>query len=202
MRADDPVGVSDDPGWQLIEEIPKCETPWLRVIEEVVATPTRSAGCRWTVARRPKAAVIAPRFPDGTWLLIRQERIAVRRTMWEFPAGQVEGRVTPESIRATALRELREEAGVEPDGALIELGAFFSSCGFTDECMFLFLADCVRASLEGATPDHDEAILETRRVGDSELWEMIATGEICDANTLAITARLVARGLIRPAVGV
>ena len=64
------------------------------------------------VARRHTAAVVAPRTVDGRFILIRQERIAVRRVLWEFPAGQVDGEINETTIYETALRELGEEAGV------------------------------------------------------------------------------------------
>jgi 8-oxo-dGTP pyrophosphatase MutT (NUDIX family) len=64
------------------------------------------------VARRHTASVVAPRTVTGKFILIRQERIAVQRVLWEFPAGQVDGEVNEVSIYQTALRELGEEAGV------------------------------------------------------------------------------------------
>ena len=50
------------------------------------------------VARRHTAAVVAPQTIDGKFILIRQERIAVQRVLWEFPAGQVDGEVNAASI--------------------------------------------------------------------------------------------------------
>lgn len=148
------------------------------------------------VARRHTAAVVAPRTAKGSFILIRQERIAVRRILWEFPAGQVDGDVNETTIYETALRELGEEAGVSCSSELISLGCFFPSVGFTDECCHLFLARDVVARSEGHSHDEHEAILEVREFSERELTELVAAGEIVDSNTLAMYARLKARGLI------
>ena len=133
---------------------------------------------------------------DGKFIMIRQERIAVQKVLWEFPAGQVDGEVDEKAIYQTALRELGEEAGVTCSSELIALGYFFSSVGFTDECCHLFLARDVVPRVEGFDHDEHEAILEVRAFSEDELAELIGAGEIVDSNTLATYARLKARRLI------
>ncbi len=148
------------------------------------------------VARRRTAAVVAPRTPEGKFLLIRQERVAVRKVLWEFPAGQVDDDVSEASIRKTALRELGEEAGVDCRGGLTALGYFYSSVGFTDECCHLFLASDVVPREAGAAPDEQEAILEVRAFSAEEIRAMVVASEIVDSNTLAMYARLQANRLL------
>ena len=80
--------------------------------------------------------------------------------------------------------------------ALVPLGLFFTSPGFTDEHGHLFLAERVEPADSGHAPDHGEAILEIREFGPGELRRRIAAGEIRDANTLAAFARLSAHGLV------
>ena len=182
-------------GWKLLGSESFCDSPWLRVSRELVATPSRPAGVHWMVAHRPVAAVVAPRTPEGHYLLIRQERIAVQRETWEFPAGQIEGAVNEQSIVQTAHRELGEEAGVRCPGSLVSLGLFYSSVGFTDECCHLFLAPDVVASADLVDHDEHEAIHEVRAFAPDELVAAIADGIIMDANTMAVFARLHARGV-------
>lgn len=183
-------------GWGTLASETLCDTPYLRVYRERVATPSRPEGVTWMVARRRTAAVVAPRTPDGRFLLVRQERVAVRRVLWEFPAGQVDEAVSETTIRETALRELGEEAGVVCRGELVPLGPFYSSVGFTDECCHLFLATEVVPRKGGLTPDEHEAIVEVRAFSPEELRERVAAAEIVDANTLAMYARLQARRLM------
>lgn len=181
--------------WRVMKSETLCDTPYLRVYRETIATPTRPDGVEWLVVRRRNASVVAPRMPDGKYLLVRQERVAPRREFWEFPAGQVDEEESEASIRETALRELGEEAGVECRGELVPLGKFYSSPGFTDECAWLFLATNVVPRAEGIAHDEHEAILAVEAFTPGRLREMIASGEIVDANTLALFARLQAGGL-------
>jgi ADP-ribose pyrophosphatase len=137
---------------------------------------------------------------EGKVILIRQERIPIRAAIWEVPAGQIddEAEASLDGIAAVALRELREETGFElaEGGELIPLGDYFTSPGFTDERGYFFLASPVRESSTGPSRDESESILDCRAFSPGELREMIATNEIRDANTLAICARLLSRGLL------
>ncbi|CAN5486612.1 hypothetical protein BH09VER1_BH09VER1_50150 [soil metagenome] len=187
---------SESQGWKVLASEEGYRSPYLQVMKEHVRTPSRPEGVHWTVARRASAAIVAPRTTDGKYVLIKQERVAVQQAMWEFPAGQVDGAVSEETIRETALRELGEETGLECRGELIPLGYFFSPPGFTDERGYLFLATNVEPREGGASHDEHEAILEVGEFTIDELREMISTGEISDANTQVTYARLHARGLI------
>jgi len=182
-------------GWGIRQSETLCDTPHLRLDRELVVTPSRPGGISWLVVHRRAAVVVAPRTPDGNYLLIRQERVAVRRDLWEFPAGQIDEEVNDRTIRETALRELGEETGMECRGELTALGSFFSSPGFTDECAHLFLATDVVPRAEGQDHDEHEAILEVGTFSSEQLKELIAGGVIVDANTLAVFARLQARGI-------
>ena len=137
---------------------------------------------------------------EGKLILIRQERIPIRAAIWEVPAGQVDdqGEPDPDEIAAVALRELREETGFElaEGGSLLPLGDFFTSPGFTDERGYFFLARPVRECAAGHCRDESETILECDAFSAEEVRGMIARNEIRDANTLAICARLLARGLL------
>ncbi len=159
----------------------------------------RSKPRSWTVVRRKAAVIVAPMTQDGKIVLIRQERIPIRTTIWEMPSGQIDSAHEPDrnEIQKTGLRELREEAGYElaAGGELIELGHFFCSPGFTDEHGYFLLARPVRPCA-GYVRDETESIIECRPFSAEELCRMIAENEIRDANTLGICARLAARGLL------
>ena len=171
----------------------------LAVATEMVSTPSQRKPRPWTIVHRKAAVVIAPMTEDGRFLLIRQERVPIRATIWEMPAGQIDNNTEPDQsqIESVARAELHEETGYElrPDGELISLGHFFTSPGFSDEHCYLFLARPVRPSAVH-TPEEGEGIVECRAFTVQELGRMIAENEIRDSNTLCICARLVARGLI------
>ena len=188
-------------GWEVVASTPAYQSPYLEVRTERVRVPGDPRERAWVTVRRKVAVVIAPLTDAGTFLLIRQARIPVRRFLWEFPAGQVDetGELTPAILETTARRELIEETGRElaDDGRLTPLGAFFSSPGFTDETCHFFLAQPVRLRRNGGDPHPDEVIAEVKEFSPAELRRMVAENMIQDANTLALFARLTARGLVR-----
>ena len=171
----------------------------LSVVTERVRTPRRSEAHAWTIVRRKSAVVVAAMTAEGNFVLIQQERIPIRKAIWEMPAGQVDQLCDFGSFQGVALRELREETGYElaPGGETIFLGDFFSSPGFTDEREFLFLARPVQRAIQHHTYDDAEMILECREFSPAQITAMIADDTIRDANTLSMWARLVAKGIIR-----
>jgi ADP-ribose pyrophosphatase len=192
--------VRDGEGWQTKESERHFANEHLTVVTDCVKTPTQSKPRRWTTVHRKPAVIVAPFTSDGKIILIRQERAPIRATIWEVPAGQIDGSLEPDQpkIEASALRELREETGHElaPGGELVSLGHYFSSPGFTDEHGYFFLARPVRPCAGQLSGDESESILDCRSFTLVEFSRMIADGEICDANTLSIAARLATRGFL------
>lgn len=185
-------------GWSVLAGEMQFANPYVEVHRATVTSPTRPEPFTWTVVHRKGAVVVAPMTADGRFILVRQERVPIRATIWEFPAGQIDDTSDPDVIRATGLRELTEEAGYElaPGGELISLGHYFPSCGFTDEHSHLVLARPVVPAAGGAKPDAAESITECRAFSTDEFRAMIASGEIRDANTLSAFARMVAMRLL------
>ena len=75
--------------WEVLREDVLLETPHLRVTRENVRTPSCPAGREWTKVTRKVGVTVAPRLADGSFILIREERVPARRDFWQFPAGQV-----------------------------------------------------------------------------------------------------------------
>jgi ADP-ribose pyrophosphatase len=190
----------DNEGWTTVGDDIAFANPYLEVHRVTVSSPTRPEPFTWTVCHRKAAVVIAAQDADGRFIMIRQERVPIRSTIWEFPAGQIDEATGQDesAIRDTGIRELREESGYEPaPGATVEsLGYFFPSAGFTDEHSHLLLIRPVAPHAGGPEHDDSEAITECRAFTVDELRAMIASGEVRDANTLAAFARLVAMRLI------
>lgn len=179
-------------GWEVLREDTLLDSPHIRVTREFVRTPSCPEGREWTKVTRKVGVTIAPRLPDGSFVMIREERVPARRDFWQFPAGQVDGKVGAEAIEQAARRELAGEAGCEVSGRLEYLGKFFTSPGFTDEQTHQYLATEVKWDASAAVHDEEERILEINAFGAEELREMIARGAIEDANTLGLYARLAA----------
>jgi 8-oxo-dGTP pyrophosphatase MutT (NUDIX family) len=189
-----------DNGWETVSSESCFRNENLEVIAEEIRSPAQFKPRPWTVVKRKRAAIVAAMTADGKLILVRQERIPIRTTIWEVPGGQIDTaeEVDADEIAAVALRELREETGFElaEGGSLTPLGDYFTSPGFTDERGYFFLARPVRECATGHCRDESELILDCRAFSPEELRDMIARNEIRDANTLAICARLLARGLL------
>jgi ADP-ribose pyrophosphatase len=117
---------------------------------------------------------------DGRVVLIHQYRFATGGYIWELPAGILKSEDEPPA--SCAVRELREEVGlVARDWR--PLGTMFTTPGFCDEQIYLFLA----RGLEnvGQDRDADEVIDEVREVPLAEALAMVRRGEIVDGKTIA-----------------
>ena len=191
--------IRDNGGWETVSSERQFANAFLEVVTEKVKSPSKPEPRAWTTIRRKPAVVIAPMTADGKFLLIKEERIPIRAAIWSMPAGQIDGdgELDEREIESVALRELHEETGydLEPGGEVVPLGYFFTSAGLTDEHCYFFLVRPVRRA-KSHNREEGEAILECRAVDAQELSRMISENEIRDSNTLAICARLAARGLI------
>ncbi|NIA03621.1 MAG: NUDIX domain-containing protein [Nitrospirae bacterium] len=133
------------------------------------------------VVLHPAAVAILPILPDDRMLLVRQYRHPVGDLLWEIPAGLVD---PGESPLVAAKRELREETGYEAQD-WVESISFFTSPGFTDEKIALYIA---RGLIKVGAPDLRE-IDTARGFASPELTSLIEDGTIRDAKTiLAILA--------------
>lgn len=131
----------------------------------------------YDVVHHPGAASVVALFPDRTVALVRQFRYVVEGEIWEIPAGTVQA---GESFETCAARELEEEIGWRP-GRLEPLSTFYTTPGFSDERMRVFLAE----GLERGSRDLDEdEHLTVERVPLETALEWIDEGRIRDAKTI------------------
>jgi ADP-ribose pyrophosphatase len=129
----------------------------------------------WEIVEHRDAVAIVP-VSEGQVTLVRQLRAAVGGKVLELPAGLLEDGETPlESAR----RELREETGLH-GGEWVEVAAFFTSPGFTDEKIHLFIATGLEQG--EASPEETEE-LELVRVPLDQVPSLL--DEVEDAKTLA-----------------
>ena len=128
------------------------------------------------VVEHPGAVVIVALDAEDRVVMVRQYRHAIKRYLLELPAGGLEPGEAP---LETAQRELREEVGAEA-AVWTRLGSFFSSPGFANEMLHVFLAEDLRSA--PAEPDDDEDIVVVRcKVG--EVYKHL--DDIQDAKSLA-----------------
>ncbi len=126
----------------------------------------------------PGAVTVVPEDVDGTILMVRVGRIAVKRFLLEFCAGKLEPGEQP---MAAALRELEEEVGRRAS-EIRPLGGYLTSPGCSDERIHAF-----RASGLHEIPSRLEAgeEIEVVRLTPDQIDDSIANGEIEDGKTIA-----------------
>ncbi|ACV62551.1 NUDIX hydrolase [Desulfofarcimen acetoxidans DSM 771] len=141
-----------------------------------VALPNGSTSKREVVEHAGAVTVIAI-TNDQKVLLVRQFRYSVGEVMLELPAG---GLKRGEEPLICAKRELKEETGWEAE-EWRELPSFFTTPGFTNEKMYLFLAR--NLTYTGQDLDEDEFI-QVISVPLQNTLDMVRRGEIRDAKSI------------------
>jgi ADP-ribose pyrophosphatase len=133
---------------------------------------------RLALLEHPGAAAVVAFADRDSVLLLRQFRYAAGGTIWEVPAGKLDGGEDPADC---ARRELLEETGMSA-GRLERTGEIWTTPGFTDERIVLFAAwDLV----PGETAHEAHELISVERVALREALAMIDRGEIRDAKTIA-----------------
>ena len=133
------------------------------------------------ICRHPGAAAIVPFLsdPEGEEpqiLMLRQYRYAAGGYIYEIPAGRLDEGELPE---ACAARELKEETGCMAE-RIESLTSIFTTPGFTDEVIHLFMA----TGLTHGEPNREaDEFVELVIMRLSEALERISTGEITDSKT-------------------
>jgi len=128
------------------------------------------------------AAAVVPLLADGSVLLVRQYRYATGGWLLEIPAGKLDPGESPESC---AIRETEEETGYRP-GELQPLGWIWTTPGFADEKIWLFLATGLRQTAQALG---DDEVLSVERMPLAEAVEKAARGEINDAKSAVALLR-------------
>ena len=153
------------------------EGPLLKVDEDRVAL---SNGNQTTLEsiRHPGAAAALPFLDAETVLLVRQYRHAMGGFILEVPAGKLDDQEAPE---VCARREVEEEVG-QRVGSLVELGAIFTTPGFTDEVIWLYEA---HELVETETALEADEVLDVQRWTFVDALEAVLDGRIRDAKSVA-----------------
>jgi ADP-ribose pyrophosphatase len=133
------------------------------------------------IIRHPGASAVVPFLSDPggadpTVLLLKQYRYAAGGTIYEIPAGRLEPGELPV---ACAQRELFEETGCTAT-SIVPLTSMFTTPGFTDERIHLFLATGIT---RGEARREADEFIEVESMPLSKALQMIERGEIQDAKT-------------------
>jgi ADP-ribose pyrophosphatase len=138
------------------------------------------------IIRHRGAAAVVPVDEEGRAVLIRQYRHATSGYLLEVPAGTLDPGEAPE---ACALREVEEETGLRA-AHLTSLGWIWTTPGFTDEKIWLYLATGLTPTAQAHESDE---VITVERLPLAEAARMAASGEITDGKSVCALLRASSR---------
>ncbi|MEW6717022.1 MAG: NUDIX hydrolase [Chloroflexota bacterium] len=124
------------------------------------------------------SVVLVPVDGEGKIWFVRQYRHSIGEELLELPAGVLS---PGESAEDCALREIREEIGMSPEG-LQRIGEFYLAPGYSTECMQVYLAQGLYSN--PLLPDEGE-YLQVVTIPVAETYKMVMRGELRDTKSLA-----------------
>jgi ADP-ribose pyrophosphatase len=164
------------------------------LIVDQIEYPSGNRGVR-EVAHHPGGAVAVPVFPDGKVILVRQFRYPFGSYTLEVPAGKLNPGEDPE---LAAVRELEEETGYLA-GKIEKLTAIYTTPGFCDEVLHIYLATDLKLSPVGHRREEGEQTMTLEIIPLEEAIAMVERMEIVDSKT--IVGILLAERALREARG-
>lgn len=123
---------------------------------------------REVVVRPPAVAVVAETYQHQL-VIVRQFRWAIQEVLVELPAGVVEPH---EDLETAARRELEEETGYSAL-TMTPLFSYFTSPGYSTECVHLWYAASLTAGTPHGDPDEDIVVEHWSR---ADAWAMLQSG--------------------------
>jgi ADP-ribose pyrophosphatase len=132
--------------------------------------------------RHPGAAAVVAVDGAEQAVLVRQYRHAAGGWLLEVPAGKLDGSEPPETCAA---RELEEETGFRP-GRLLPMGWIWTTPGFTDEKIWLFLALDLAETRQDLQAGE---LLTVERMPLAEAARLAGSGEIRDSKSVCALLR-------------
>jgi ADP-ribose pyrophosphatase len=131
------------------------------------------------IIKHPGAVAILAVTDDNKIVMVEQYRKALERTIVEIPAGKLEKGEEP---ALCARRELEEETGYVCE-SLELLTSFYTSPGFADEIVHVFLAKGLSKKENPAALDEDEFV-NLEELTLAEAIQYVKDQKIYDAKTV------------------
>ncbi|WP_077621659.1 NUDIX hydrolase [Sediminibacillus massiliensis] len=141
------------------------------------------------IVKHPGAVAVIPVTEDNKLLLVEQYRKPLEKSLVEIPAGKLEPGEDPD---ASVVRELEEETGYTTEDMTL-LTSFYTSPGFADELVHIYLTKSLIPLEEKVAGDEDEFV-EILEVTPEEADKMVAEQRIHDAKTIYALLYLKSQG--------
>lgn len=131
------------------------------------------------IIKHPGAVAVVAVTDENKIVMVEQYRKALERTIVEIPAGKLEKGEEPS---VCARRELEEETGYECESIEL-LVSFYTSPGFADEIVHLYVAKGLKQKENAAAPDEDEFV-NLEELTLEEALQYMKEQKIYDAKTV------------------
>lgn len=164
--------------WKTLSVDVKYDNPWIRVEEHQVINPAGNPGIYGTVTFKNRAVAILPLFDNSDTLIVGQTRYPLSQYHWELPMG---GGPENEPLLISAQRELEEETGYLAESWEQLLETYLSN-SVTQEFGVTFVA---RNLTEGSMSLEETEDITVRRLPFETVFQMVMSGKITDAMTIA-----------------
>lgn len=142
-----------------------------------VKLPDGKVGKR-EIVKHPGAVAIIAITDDDKIIFVHQYRKPLEKSILEIPAGRLEEGEKPER---TAVRELEEETGYTTD-KLTFVTSFYTSPGFANEIIHIYMTTSLKKLTEVVSGDEDEFI-EIKKLTLDEAVQYVKENKIQDAKT-------------------
>ena len=153
-----------------------------RIIDLVVDEIEYPGGTRGVreIARHPGGAAVVPLLDDMRVMLVEQLRYPLGKRIAEIPAGKL---APGEDPAVAAARELEEETGWTA-GSLEKLASIYTTPGFCDEELHIYLARGLRQLPGGHRREEGEFTMEVQLIPFGELIAGVEKGKVKDGKTI------------------
>ncbi|GAA0481628.1 ADP-ribose pyrophosphatase [Salinibacillus aidingensis] len=159
------------------------------IFHEDVKLPNGKTSKR-EIVKHPGAVAVIPITKENKLVMVEQFRKPLERSLVEIPAGKLEKGEDPEK---SAIRELEEETGYRTP-QLSHVTSFYTSPGFSDELIHIYLARELEKVENPASPDEDEFV-ELMECTLEEANRLVEEQRIFDAKTAYAITYLNAQGM-------
>lgn len=130
------------------------------------------------IVKHPGAAAVIPLLGDKEkMIVVEQYRKPLEKSQVEIPAGKLDQGEDP---MEAAKRELEEETGYAA-GTIKHVSSFYTSPGFADEILHLYVAEGLT---RGSVNLDEDEFLEIDAISLEQAEQYIAEGRISDAKTI------------------
>lgn len=163
--------------WKTLSSKTVYKNKWYKVVENDVIRPNGDKGVYAVVESAPSVFIVALTENNEVYL-VGLDRYTSGKYSLELPAGGSDYKNPLEAAK----RELQEETGLVA-GKWKELGSFYPLNGIASEITHVFLAQKLSQTEEHE--QHEEGIIEVRKVPFPQVLEMVKAGEITDGQTIA-----------------